>query len=664
MKKNLPHVDQMFQDWFLDYASYVITDRAIPSQFDGLKPVQRRILHSMKELDDGRFHKVANIVGHTMKYHPHGDASIYSALVNLGQKNLLVDTQGNWGDQVTGDPAAAARYIEAKLSKFALEVVFNPQLTKWQKSYDGRNKEPVTLPLKFPLVLAIGIDGIAVGLSTKVLPHNVTEILNASICHLRGTDFVLYPDFPHGGIADVSNYQGGARGGKVRVRARLSNPEKNLIEISEIPYSVTTQSLIESILSANEKNKIKITRLEDSTAENVSIQLFLPKGSDFEMVTHQLYAFTDCEVSLSPMACVIQDRRPIFPTVEELLARCTEEIKDLLQLELELKRDALLLKWHHKTLERIFIENEIYEQIKVCVSDEDIYRTIETALIPFTDQVRRPIAREDVIKLTEIKIKRISKFDTDAADQELRQIELEIEKINASLADMTGTTIKHFQDLKKRYGKQFPRRTELATFETVNATEVARTTCKLMLNTKGYLGTDLKTGEFICNCSELDEILVIQKSGAYKLIKVPTKAYIGEDIIFVDRFLKTSKLVYNLIYWDDESRCSYVKRFHISSLIREKEYQLFEKGKLLYFSTNSDETVRIKLIGNRIRNNALTLNWSDYLVKGKASRGNQLTKHIISNIKAKSNKPKSEGTPPTSEEQLQQGALFNPSSEK
>jgi len=658
------HLDLLFEDWFLDYASYVITDRAIPNIFDGLKPVQRRILHAMKDLDDGRYNKVANLVGNTMKYHPHGDASIYHAMVNLGQKNLLIDTQGNWGDPVTGDPAAAARYIEARLNPFALEVVFNPQLTPWQLSYDGRNKEPVSLPVKFPLLLSSGIEGIAVGMSTKILPHNFNELIESSINYLKGKDFDLFPDFSGGGIADVSNYNLGVRGSRVRVRAKIDIIKKNLLEITEIPYGTTTSSLIDSIVAANDKGKIKISKIDDNTARKVSIEVFLSKGSDPEKVIQQLYAFTDCEASISPLACVIHDNKPIFTDVKDILRRSTDQTRNLLQKELEIKKKQLLEKWHHKTLEKIFIEKNIYESIKRCTTNEDIYSTIERKLVPFKKSLKRPIIRDDVIKLTEIRIKRISKYDSNKARDELSNIEEEISSVEKSLSDMTKYSIQFFKNIKKKYGKSFPRKTTLETFDNVQVDQIVRTNLKLFFDKQGYIGTGLKEGEFGGVCSPIDDILFIRSDGTYKIIKATEKYYAGGKILYAGRFVKNdTSIVFNILYQDIDSLSYYLKRFTIKSLIREKEYRLFSLGRIIFFSTDPNPKVKIKLAPSKgLRKKVFDVNFKDFSVKGQSAQGNLITKKSILKIERIINKDSKNSQPSedtTSETKFVQESLFS-----
>jgi len=574
--ETITKVTGMYKEWFLDYASYVILERAVPALLDGLKPVQRRIMHSMKDLDDGRYNKVANIVGHTMQYHPHGDASIADAMVQIGQKELLIDMQGNWGNILTGDRAAASRYIEARLSKFALEVVFNPKTTKWQASYDGRKREPVNLPVKFPLLLAQGAEGIAVGLSTKILPHNFNELIDASIKYLKGRSFKIVPDFLTGGIADFSNYNDGKRGGKVRVRAKISQIDKKTLVITEIPFGTTTQSLIDSILKANDKGKIKIKRIEDNTAANVEILVHLPPNVSPDKTIDALYAFTNCENSISPLCCIIEDNKPIFVGVTQMLKHSTDHTVELLKLELEIQLNELEEQWHFASLERIFIENRIYRDIEEEETWEGVIKAIDEGLKPHIKHLKRAVTEEDIVRLTEIRIKKISKFDIDKAKQHIESLEEKIEGVKHHLANLIDYAIDYFKNLKDKYGKGKERKTEIRTFDDIVASKVAMNNAKLYVNrAEGFIGTSLRKDEFVCDCSDIDDIITFRKDGTMMVTKIDAKTFVGKDIIHVAVFKKKDKrTVYNMMYRDGKSGPSYMKRFNVTSVTRDKEYDL------------------------------------------------------------------------------------------
>ncbi|HMM12636.1 MAG TPA: DNA gyrase/topoisomerase IV subunit A [Bacteroidales bacterium] len=636
----------MFQNWFLDYASYVILERAVPEINDGLKPVQRRLLHAMKQLDDGRYNKVANIIGHTMQYHPHGDASIGDALVQLGQKDLLIDTQGNWGNILTGDSAAAPRYIEARLSKFANEVVFNPKTTQWKLSYDGRNNEPVSLPVKFPLLLAMGVEGIAVGLASKVMPHNFVELIDASIACLKGEDFVLYPDFLTGGLADVSKYNDGLRGGKVRIRARISQMDKKTLVISEIPFSTTTTSLIDSIIAANEKGKIKIRKIDDNTAENVEILIHLSPGVSPDQTIDALYAFTQCEVSVSPNVCVILDGKPAFLGVSDILRHNTAQTRALLGLELQIRLDELNEDWHHSSLEKIFIENRIYNKIEDCESWEEVIETIDHALEPFKPLLRREVTRDDIARLTEIKIKRISKYNAFKADEHIRGLETEMEEVQNHLDHLTDFTILYFEQLKKKYGKGRERKTELRNFDTIEAAAVAANNEKLYVNrTEGFIGTSLRKDEFVCDCSDIDDIIVFRENGSVVVTKIAAKTFVGEGIIHVAVFKRNDdRTIYNMIYRDGKKGPWYVKRFAVVGVTRDKEYDLTAgnaDSKVYYFSANPNgeaEIVKVTLKPKpKLKKPSFEYDFAQLAIKGRASRGNLLTKNPVRNIHKREN---------------------------
>ncbi|MFY0714145.1 DNA gyrase/topoisomerase IV subunit A [Seonamhaeicola sp. NFXS20] len=643
-KETITRVTGMYKDWFLDYASYVILERAVPAIEDGFKPVQRRIMHSMKDLDDGRYNKVANIVGHTMQYHPHGDASIADAMVQIGQKDLLIDTQGNWGNILTGDSAAASRYIEARLSKFALDVIFSPKITEWQASYDGRRKEPVNLPVKFPLLLAQGGEGIAVGLSTKILPHNFIELIDASIKHLQGKRFTLLPDFPTAGIADFSNYNDGNRGGKVRVRAKISQLDKNTLVITEIPYGTTTSSLIDSILKANDKGKIKIKKIEDNTAAEVEILVHLPSGLSPDKTIDALYAFTSCESSISPLGCIIEDNKPLFIGVSEMLRRSTDNTVQLLKQELEIKLGELEEQWHFASLERIFIENRIYRDIEEEETWDGVISAIDKGLKPHIKHLKRAITEDDIVRLTEIRIKRISKFDIDKAQQKIDALEEQIAEVKHHLANIIDYTITYFKRLKKEYGEGRERKTEIRTFDDVDATKVVIRNTKLYVNRdEGFIGTSLRRDEYVCDCSDIDDIIVFTKAGKMMVTKVDTKTFVGKDIIHVAVFKKKDKrTIYNLIYRDGKKGPSYIKRFAVTAMTRDREYDLTNGNKgsqILYFTANPNGEAEVVTVHLRQAGSIKKLKWdidfADILIKGRASKGNLVTKYTVKRIELK-----------------------------
>jgi topoisomerase-4 subunit A len=631
----------MYRSWFLDYASYVILERAVPHIHDGLKPVQRRILHAMRRIEDGRYNKVANIIGYTMQYHPHGDASIGDALVQLGQKNLLIDTQGNWGNIFTGDSAAAPRYIEARLSKFALDVVFNPKITEWKPSYDGRNQEPVALPVKFPLLLAQGVEGIAVGLASKILPHNIAELIDASIAYLKGQSFELYPDFPTGGMMDVSRYNDGLRGGVVRVRAKISKLDNKTLVISDIPFGKNTTTLIESILKANEKGKIKIKKIDDNTAQKVEILVHLPANTSPDKTIDALYAFTDCELSISPNACVIRDEKPAFLTVSEILKSNTDHTVHLLTRELEIRKGELEEAWHLSSLEKIFIENKIYQRIEECETYEAIIKTIDHGLEPFKKLLKREVTRDDIIKLTEIKIKRISKFDSKKADEYIASLEEELEQVEYNLNNIIPYTIDYYKGLKKKYSSRYPRMTEIRSFENIEASKVVVKNEKLYINREdGFVGTALKKDEFVCNCSDIDDIIIFYKDGRYLVTKVQEKAFVGKNIIHIAVFKRNdSRTIYNVVYRDGKRGNTYVKRFAVTGVTRDKEYNL-TKGttgsEVLYFSANPNgeaEVLKVTLKPRpRLRNQFFEFDMAGQAIKGRGAQGNILTKYDIHKI--------------------------------
>ena len=643
-EETITRVTGMYKDWFLDYASYVILERAVPAIEDGFKPVQRRILQSMKDLDDGRYNKVANIVGHTMQYHPHGDASIADAMVQIGQKDLLIDTQGNWGNILTGDRAAASRYIEARLSKFALDVVFNPKTTEWQASYDGRRKEPVNLPVKFPLLLAQGAEGIAVGLSTKVMPHNFIELIEASIKHLSGKRFTILPDFATGGIADFTNYNDGLRGGKVRCRARISQLNKNTLVITEVPFGTTTSSLIDSILKANDKGKIKVKKIEDNTAADVEILIHLPSGISPDKTIDALFAFTNCETSISPLGCVIENNKPLFVGVSEMLRQSTDHTVTLLKLELEIKLNELEEQWHFASLERIFIENRIYRDIEEEETWEGVIAAIDRGLQPHIQHLKRPVTKEDIARLTEIKIKRISKFDIDKAQQKIEALEAQIEEVKSHLSNLINYAISYFKRLKIDYGKGKERKTEIKVFDDVDVTKVVIRNTKLYVNrVEGFVGTGLRREEYVCDCSDIDDIIVFTKSGTMMVTKVDTKTFIGKNILHVAVFKKKdARTIYNMIYKDGKGGATFIKRFAVTSITRDKAYDL-TKGKpqtnVLYFSANPNGEAEIVSVLLRQVGSIKKLKWdidfASIMIKGRASKGNLVTKHAVKRIELK-----------------------------
>lgn len=637
-------VQEMYENWFLEYASYVILERAVPEVRDGLKPVQRRILHALKEMDDGRFNKAANIIGQTMQYHPHGDASIADAMVKLGQKDLLIDTQGNWGDVRTGDSAAAPRYIEARLSKFALDVAYNPKTTEWQLSYDGRKNEPIALPMKFPLLLAQGAEGIAVGLSTKILPHNFCELIDASIKYLKNKKFVLYPDFQTGGYIDVSNYNDGMRGGKVRIRVPIVEDDKKTLLIKSVPYGVTTSQLIDSILKANEQGKIKIKSITDNTAKDVEIEVQLATGVSSDQTIDALYAFTDCEISISPNACIIIDDKPHFTDVSTLLKLSTDNTKHLLEKELNIKLNELNEDWHHSSLEKIFIEEKIYRRIEEETTWEGVLNTIDEGLKPFKKLFFREITQEDIIKLTEIKIKRISKFDSFKADEKIKAIEENIQQTKYHIEHIVDFTIDYFENILKKYGKGKERKTEIRTFDTIQATQVAIANVKLYMNAKeGFIGTSLKKDDFVTECSDLDNILVIRKDGTMIVTKVADKTFVGKDIIHAEVYRKNDdRLTFNMVYMDGKTGIVYAKRFNPGGVTRDKEYQLAssEKGsKVLYLTSNPNgeaEVINVTLSpGSSARIKVFDFYFETLAIKGRSSKGNIVTKYPVRSIKFK-----------------------------
>jgi len=643
-QETITRISGMYKDWFLDYASYVILERAVPAIEDGFKPVQRRIMHSMKDLDDGRYNKVANIVGHTMQYHPHGDASIADAMVQIGQKDLLIDTQGNWGNILTGDSAAASRYIEARLSKFALDVVYNPKITEWQASYDARRKEPVNLPVMFPLLLAQGGEGIAVGLSTKILPHNFIELIDASIKHLKGRNFTLYPDFPTAGIIDVSDYKDGLRGGKIRVRAKISQLDKSTLVITEIPFGTNTTSLIDSILKANDKGKIKIKKIEDNTAADVEILVHLPSGISPDKTIDALYAFTSCESSISPLGCVIEDNKPLFVGVTEMLRRSTDNTVHLLKSDLEVKLEEFEAQWHFASLERIFIENRIYRDIEEEETWEGVIAAIDKGLKPYIKHLKRAITKEDIERLTEIRIKRISKFDIDKAQQKIEALEDQIAKVKYHLEHLVEYAVDYFRRLKKDYGKGRQRKTEIRTFDDVDVTKVVIRNTKLYVNrAEGFIGTSLRKDEYVFDCSDIDDIIVFTKHGKMMITKVDSKTFIGKDIIHLAVFDKKDKrTIYNLIYKDGSKGPSYIKRFAVTSITRDKEYDLTNGSKgssILYFSANPNGEAEVVTVLLRQAGSIKKLKWdidfADILIKGRNSKGNLVTKYTVRKIELK-----------------------------
>jgi len=637
----ITHLSGMYKDWFLDYASYVILERAVPHLNDGLKPVHRRILHTMKQMDDGRYIKVANIIGYTMQYHPHGDASIGDALVQLGQKDLLIDAQGNWGNMMTGDSSAAPRYIEARLSDFAREVVFNPKTTHWKTSYDGRNKEPITLPVKFPLLLAQGVEGIAVGLASKILPHNFNELIDAAVGYLKDQSFELYPDFPTGGIADFSKYNDGRRGGQVKVRARIEKRDKKTLAVTEIPYGKTTNSLIDSILKANDKGKIKIKRIDDNTAEHVEILIYLANGSSADKTIDALYAFTDCEVSISPNACVIDDFKPRFMGVSEMLRISVENTREQLHQELEIRMGELQEAWHMSSLEKIFIENRIYNDIEDCETWKSILDTIDKGLEPFKNQLMREVTRNDLVRLTEIKIKRISKYDAKKADEHIKGLEKEMEDVRKKLDSLTQYTIQYFNRIKKKYGKGRERKTELRNLETIEATRVVEANEKLYVQRmEGFIGTGLKKAEYVCNCSDIDEVIVIRRDGTYLITKVDDKIFVGKDILHVKVFKRNDeRTIYNVIYRDGMNGNIMMKRCPITGITRDREYDLTRgtKGsRILHLSVNPNgEAEKLKVYLQpkpRLKKKMFDLDFGELAIKGRNAQGNILTRHAVHKI--------------------------------
>ena len=639
--ETLVKITGMYKDWFLDYASYVILERAVPSIYDGFKPVQRRILHSMKDLDDGRYNKVANIVGHTMQYHPHGDASISDAMVQIGQKDLLIDTQGNWGNILTGDKAAASRYIEARLSKFALEVVYSPKVTDWQLSYDGRKKEPVNLPVKFPMLLVQGAEGIAVGLSTKILPHNFIELIKASISYLKGKSFKIYPDFLTGGSIDVQNYNDGLRGGKIRLRASISQLDKTTLVVNQIPYSTNTSSLIDSILKANEKGKIKIKKIEDNTAENVEILIYIPTGISPDKTIDALYAFTDCESTISPLSCVIIDNKPSFIGVSEILKKSTDNTVKILKRELEFQLNDLENQWHSSSLERIFIENRIYRKIEDIETWEGVLKEISHGLKPYAGILKRDVSEEDIVKLTEIKIKRISKFDIEKAKERIKMLEENINEVKNNLVHLVDYSIRYFNHLINTYGDGKKRKTVITTFDDVDAKKVVARNQKLYVNREeGFIGTTLRKDEYVCDCSDIDDIIVFTKSGIMQIVKVDSKVFIEKDIIYASVFKKKdSRTVYNMVYKDGDKGISFIKRFSVSGITRDKKYDLTQgnpNSKIIYFSANLNGEAEIITVVLRnlkgIKKTKWDIDFADIQIKGRNSKGNIVSKKNILRI--------------------------------
>jgi len=645
-KEEVTYLSGMYKEWFLDYASYVILERAVPYINDGLKPVQRRIMHAMREMDDGRYNKVANVIGQTMQYHPHGDASIADAIVQLGQKDLLIDTQGNWGNILTGDGSAAPRYIEARLSKFALEVLFNPKTTQWQLSYDGRKKEPVTLPVKFPLLLAQGVDGIAVGLASKLFPHNFNELLDASIAYLRNKDFELYPDFPTGGSADFSKYNDGLRGGSIKVRAKIEKINNRTLAITEVPFGKTTTSLIESIIKANDKGKIKVKKIDDNTAENVEILVHLASGVSSDKTIDALYAFTDCEVSLSPNACIIENDKPLFIGVKEILKRSADATLQLLKLELEIRKGELEEAWHFASLEKIFIEERIYKDKKFEDSEnmDQAVKHIDKRLDPWKPKLKREVTREDILKLMEIRMARILKFNKDKANDHLQAIEDEIDEVINNIENIVRYTIKWFSHLKSKYGKGRERRTEIRSFENIVATKVVVKNEKLYIDRKeGFLGLSLKKAEYVCDCSDIDDIIVFHRDGRYFVKKVSDKAFIGKNPLHIAVFKKNDKrTIYNVVYKDGKTGYFYMKRFSVTGVTRDKEYNLTKEtrgSRITYFSSNPNgeaEILKVTLKPKpRLKKLVFEYDMSELAIKGRQSMGNILTKHDVHKITLK-----------------------------
>ena len=641
------HLSGMYQNWFLDYASYVILERAVPNIEDGFKPVQRRIMHSMKRMDDGRYNKVANIVGHTMQFHPHGDASIGDALVQLGQKDLLVDTQGNWGNILTGDRAAAPRYIEARLSKFALDTVFNPKTTEWQLSYDGRNKEPISLPVKFPLLLAQGAEGIAVGLSSKILPHNFNEICDAAIQYLHGQEFRLYPDFQTGGSIDVSKYNDGQRGGVVKVRAKIEKLDQKTLVIRELPYSKTVSTLIESITKAIEKGKIKARNVTDLTSAEVEIQIHLAPGVSSDKTLDALYAFTDCEINISPNCCVISDQKPQFLTVSDVLRHSVDRTKDLIRQELEIRKNELLDQYHFYSLEKIFIEERIYKDKKFenAPNVDAVCEHIDERLTPYYPSLVREVTKDDILKLLEIKMQRILKFNKDKADELMARIKAEIDEIDRDLKNLVEVTANWFQFLKDKYGKEHERLTEIRNFDTIVATKVAEANQKLYINRQdGFIGTGLKKDEFVCNCSDIDDIIIFYRDGKFKVIRVAEKVFVGKNVLYLAVFKKNdSRTIYNVVYRDGKKGPCLIKRFNVTSVTRDKEYDLTQGtpgSKIMYFTANPNgeaEIIKVTLEPQpKLKKIFIEKDFSEIIIKGRASKGNLLTKYTVHRISLKS----------------------------
>jgi topoisomerase-4 subunit A len=641
---SLIKVTGMYREWFLDYASYVILERAVPAIEDGFKPVQRRIMHSMKELDDGRYNKVANIVGHTMQYHPHGDASIGDAMVQIGQKDLIIDTQGNWGNILTGDGAAASRYIEARISKFGHDVLYSPKITVWQASYDGRKNEPVTLPVKFPLLLAQGVEGIAVGLSTKILPHNFNELIDASIKILKDKPFVLFPDFPTAGIADITNYNDGLRGGKVRIRAKINQLDKQTLTITQIPFSTNTSTLIDSILKANDKGKIKIKKIEDNTAAEVEIMIHLPPGVSPDKTIDALYAFTACETSISPLGCVIEDHKPRFVGVSDMLRISTNRTVDLLKSELFIQLNELQEQWHFLSLERIFIENKIYRLIEEETTREGVIKAVDDGLKPFTQNLRRAVTEDDILRLLDIRIMRISKYDSNKAQDKIDALEGDIAQVKHDIEHIIDFAIAYFTRLKEKYGKGRERQTELRSFENIEATKVVMKNAKLYVNwEEGFIGSGLKKDEFVCDCSDIDDVIVFLRDGRMMVSKIDDKKFIGKDIIHVAIFDKNDKrTIYNMIYRDGKNGASFIKRFNVSGITRDKFYDLTQEkpgSQVLYFTANPNGEAESVVILLRQVSSVKKLKWdinfADITIKGRASRGNTVTKYTIKKIELK-----------------------------
>ena len=641
------HLSGMYQNWFLDYASYVILERAVPHLGDGLKPVQRRILHSMKRMDDGRYNKVANIVGHTMQFHPHGDASIGDALVQMGQKDLLIDTQGNWGNILTGSSAAAPRYIEARLSKFALDTVFNPKTTEWKMSYDGRNKEPITLPVKFPLLLAQGAEGIAVGLSSKILPHNFCEICDAAISYLHEQPFLLYPDFPTAGSIDVSKYNDGQRGGVLKVRAKIEKVDQKTLVIREIPFSKTSETLQDSIVKAIEKGKIKARKVEDLTAASVEILVHLAPGVSSDKTIDALYAFTDCEINISPNCCVIEDNKPQFLTISDVLRHSVDRTKDLIRQELEIRKNELLEQLHFQSLEKIFIEERIYKDKKFeeAPNVDKVCEHIDERLTPYYPTLVREVTKDDILKLLEIKMQRILKFNKDKADEFMARLKAEIEEIERDLANLTEVTANWFQFLKDKYGKDHPRLTEIRNFDTIEASKVAEANQKLYINrADGFIGTGLKKDEFVCNCSDLDDVIIFYKDGKYKIVRVAEKLFVGKNVLYLSVFKKNdSRTIYNAVYRDGKKGWYFIKRFNVTSMTRDKEYDLTigtPGSKVMYFTANPNgeaEVIKVTLDPDpKLKKIFIEKDFSEVMIKGRASKGNLLTKYPVHRIGLKS----------------------------